>query len=69
MMQTKNERPMTIDELIAEITRLKGEARVMRDLLRATWEVIDTIDGESAPECEALMQLQNQLMAEFKGSI
>lgn len=55
-------------ELCTETQRLTGEAGVMRALLRAAYDVIDTVDGESAAECEALMGLQNQIKAAFQGS-
>ena len=50
-----------LDKAERLIVRLMGEADVMRRLLRAAYDVIETADGESAAECEALMDLQNQI--------
>ncbi|MCF8156327.1 MAG: hypothetical protein K9K35_10015 [Rhodoferax sp.] len=52
-----------------ENQRLTGEAGVMRALLRAAHDIIETVEGETAPECEALADLLNQIKAAYQGSL
>ena len=61
--------PDFVLDLLDYLDRLRGEADVMRRLLRAAHDVIETVDGESAAECEALMDLQNQIRAAYQGSL
>ena len=75
-IETREDKDALIDTLThqcvnlrSENQRLKGEASVMRALLREAYDVIDTIDGENAAECEALMDLLNQIKAAYQGSV
>jgi hypothetical protein len=61
--------PEFVIGLLDYFVRLRGEADVMRALLRDAHDVIDTVEGENAPECEALMDLQNQIRAAYQGSL
>lgn len=45
----------------SEITKLRGVIGVLVSLLGAALQVIDTVDGEDAAECEMLMELQNKI--------
>lgn len=56
-----------ISALCGHITRLQCEAKVLRDLLAMALDVVKTCEGETAPECEALMDLQNQIAAALRG--
>lgn len=64
-----NLQPLTKDDLLGVIVRLNGEAHVMRCLLREAHDVIETVEGETAPECEMLADLQNKIRAAYQGSI
>ena len=46
---------------LAEIARLKGEMRVMADLLDEAWKVIYVFEGEDASEDEALSALRERM--------
>lgn len=50
-------------EAPATITRLQGEAGVLRELLVIALSVIGTLEPEEASECVMLMELQNQITA------
>lgn len=50
-----------LDKLHAEVIRLRGEAKVMRDLLNSSLTVLHTIDEEDDHE--------RALLKEFKGKI
>jgi hypothetical protein len=45
----------------AEVTRLTGEAKVLRDLLALTLEPLDTVEAESTEEGEALHELTQKI--------
>ena len=54
----KAEREKVSEELI----RLRGEAGVLIGLLQAALQVIETVDGDDAEECNRLMELQNKIV-------
>ena len=56
-----------IDTLNSDTARLKGEAKVLRDLLALALDVLHTIAPESAPEDEALDALTTSITAALKG--
>jgi len=49
------------------ITRLKGEAKVLRDLLALALDVLQTIVPESAAEDESLDALTTSITVALKG--
>lgn len=49
------------------ITRLQGEAKVLRDLLALALDVLHTIAPESAAEDESLDALTTSIAAALKG--
>jgi hypothetical protein len=49
------------------ITRLQGEAKVLRDLLALALDVLHTIAPESASEDEALDELTTAITVALKG--
>ena len=51
-----------------EATTLRGEIGVLVGLLGAALQVIDTVDGEDATECEMLMELQNKITYAIQGA-
>ena len=48
-------------QVTSEITKLRGVIGVLVSLLGAALQVIDTVDGEDAAECEMLMELHNKI--------
>lgn len=44
-----------------EAVQLRGEIRVLVGLLKEALQVIETVDGEDAEECNRLMELQNKM--------
>jgi hypothetical protein len=44
-----------------EVTKLRGEIGVLVGLLKEALQVIETVDGEDADECNRLMELQNKM--------
>lgn len=61
-----------IDDLRAEVERLRGEAAVMRELLRRCNAVLLTIEPESAAEHEAIGELSDAIeraLGEAKGTL
>ena len=56
-----------IDTLNADTARLKGEAKVLRDLLALALDVLHTITPESAAEDESLDELTTAITAALKG--
>lgn len=44
-----------------ESLKLRGEIRVLVGLLKEALQVIETVDGEDADECNRLMELQNKM--------
>lgn len=54
----KAERENVSEELI----RLRGEAGVLICLLQAALQIIETVDGDDAEECNLLMELQNKIV-------
>lgn len=59
---------MNTDKLIADLARLKGEAKVMRELLGLALDVIHDADGETQAECEMLMGLSNDIKSALRGA-
>jgi hypothetical protein len=57
------------DEAANTITRLQGEAGVMRELLRLAHGVIDTIEPEDCYESEKLIALLNEIQAVLKAGV
>jgi len=53
----------------AAIARLKGESTVMVNLLQEALNVIETVDGQDAEECERLMELHNKIKYAINGAI
>ncbi len=51
-----------------ELTKLKGEAKVLRDLLGLTLGVVDSAEAENSEEAEMLMQLYNKINAALRGA-
>lgn len=49
------------DALRADVTRLRGEASVLRDLLREADQVLDHIEPDDTEEANALGELQRQI--------
>lgn len=62
MLQAKQ-----ICNLTADTARLKGEAKVLRDLLALSLDVLHTIVPESAAEDESLDELTTAITAALKG--
>jgi len=56
-----------IDTFAADTARLKGEAKVLRDLLALALDVLHTIAPESAAEDESLDELTTAITAALKG--
>ena len=56
-----------IDTLNADTARLKGEAKVLRDLLALALDVLHTIAPESAAEDESLDELTTAITVALKG--
>lgn len=56
-----------ICNLNADTARLKGEAKVLRDLLALAMDVLHTITPESAAEDESLDELTTAITAALKG--
>ena len=50
---------ITLYDAYNKITRLEGEAKVLRILLGKCVDVIDTIPGESDDECRRLLRLKD----------
>ena len=55
--------------MAAEVLMLRGQRKVLADLLGLSLGVIQTTEGESHEECQQLMELQNQIVAALKGVI
>ena len=55
-------------QVTSEITKLRGVIGVLVGLLGAALQVIDTVDGEDAAECEMLMELQNKITYAIQGA-
>ena len=51
------------------ITRLQGEAHVLRYLLTKALEVLETIEADCAAEYEELDALKDQIEAALKGEL
>ncbi len=51
-----------------ELTKLKGEAKVLRDLLGLALGVVDSAEAEDSEEAEMLMQLYNKINAALRGA-
>lgn len=50
------------EKVSEELIRLRGEAGVLIGLLQAALQVIETVDGDDAEECNQLMELQNKIV-------
>ncbi len=50
-----------------ELTRLRGEAKVLRDLLREAADVLETIDSENDDERDELTALLAAIGGALKG--
>jgi hypothetical protein len=60
--------PTPADDLQATITRLQGEAKVMRSLLTECAGVILSIDSESEDESDMLDALHEKIVLAIRGS-
>ena len=54
--------------LTDEAIKLRGEIGVLVGLLGAALQVIETVDGEDADECQMLMELQNKITYAIRGA-
>lgn len=61
--------PVKVFELISEITKLEGEAKVLRDLLGESLTlVIETLEDDSIDAYGHLVQLRDQIRAALRGA-
>lgn len=61
--------PVKVFELISEIATLKGEAKVLRDLLDESLKlVIETIEDDSIVTCVDSVKLRDQICAALRGA-
>lgn len=51
-----------------ENSRLRGESKVLRDLLILTLPMIESLDGETQPECDLLTMLVGDIKAALLGT-
>jgi hypothetical protein len=61
--------PQQRKPLTDEVSKLRGEIGVLVGLLGAALQVIDTVDGEDATECEMLMELHNKITYAIQGAL
>jgi hypothetical protein len=56
------------EQLEQEVAKLRGESGVLVGLLGEALQIIETVDGDDADECNRLMELQNKITYAIRGA-